>query len=668
MIIIVLSTWGGKVCRKFVRNAELDVKNIPIIGKFLAVLALFGLFVLGVAFYATSQLKKIDAGYSAIIDADAATPLLARGSRAAQSARASIGDLMIATSDETDRKAEAAIAVSRKSLVDFMDQAAKASPSDAPDIQALKAQSLSVIDNDCAESMRLGKAATAPADVIKTLPVYAQQCAPKFGPLEPAFAAKIDAMTKAANKASDDLTATTNRTIMLTFGVILGGLVLVVGFAFFAIRTWVARPLKGLNETMESLAKGDLTVAVAGEDRRDEVGSMAKTVQVFKDAAIEKQRLEAEAADQRRLTEEERARNEAEREAAAKQQATVVESLATGLARLSEGDLVYRLNAAFAAEYEQLRSDFNSAMDKLEETMRVVSANTDGIRSGAEEISQASDDLSRRTEQQAASLEETAAALDEITATVRKTASGARDASEVVTAAKAEAEHSGAVVAEAVQAMGEIEQSSGQISQIIGVIDEIAFQTNLLALNAGVEAARAGDAGKGFAVVASEVRALAQRSAEAAKEIKTLISASSHQVVQGVALVGDTGRALQSIVTQVAKIDTLVLDIAASAQEQSTGLQQVNTAVNQMDQVVQQNAAMVEEQTAATHALKSETSELSGLISRFKVAAAKAPARSGPRPATGRDVAAPSPARAMARKVAASVGGAAVAEDEWSEF
>src|SRR5579859_6630164 len=241
MIIIVLSTWGGKVCRKFVRNAELDVKNIPIIGKFLAVLALFGLFVLGVAFYATSQLKKIDAGYSAIIDADAATPLLARGSRAAQSARASIGDLMIATSDETDRKAEAAIAVSRKSLVDFMDQAAKASPSDAPDIQALKAQSLSVIDNDCAESMRLGKAATAPADVIKTLPVYAQQCAPKFGPLEPAFAALVMASTLAA-KASDDLTATTNRTIMLTFGVILGGLVLVVGFAFFAIRTWVARP------------------------------------------------------------------------------------------------------------------------------------------------------------------------------------------------------------------------------------------------------------------------------------------------------------------------------------------------------------------------------------------------------------------------------------------
>ncbi|HZZ30880.1 MAG TPA: HAMP domain-containing methyl-accepting chemotaxis protein [Phenylobacterium sp.] len=647
------------------------MKNVPIIGKFLAVLALFGVFVLGVAFYATSQLKKIDAAYSNIIDADAATPFLARSNRALEAARGSIGDLMISTSEDGNRQAEASIADSRKRVLDFMDQAAKASPADAADIQGLRAQSLAVIDNDCAESIRLGKAATTPADMFKSLPTFQQQCATKFAPVSVAVAAKVDSMTKAASKASDDLTAVTNRTVLLTFGVILGGLALVIGFGFFAIRTWVVAPLKGLNGTMENLAKGDLNAAVTGQDRRDEVGSMAKTVQVFKDAAIEKQRLEAEAADQRCRTEEERARNEAEREAAAKQQAMVVESLATGLSRLSDGDLMFRLTTAFATEYEKLRSDFNDAMEKLEDTMKVVSANTDGIRSGAEEISQASDDLSRRTEQQAASLEETAAALDEITATVRKTASGAKDASEVVTLAKAEAEHSGAVVAEAVQAMGEIEQSSGQISQIIGVIDEIAFQTNLLALNAGVEAARAGDAGKGFAVVASEVRALAQRSAEAAKEIKTLISASSHQVGQGVALVGDTGRALQSIVTQVAKIDTLVLEIAASAQEQATGLQQVNTAVNQMDQVVQQNAAMVEEQTAATHSLKSETGELAALIGRFKVAATKGRVRSAPRPADARrDVASPSPARAMARKVAASIGGAAVAvaEDEWSEF
>jgi methyl-accepting chemotaxis protein len=189
----------------------------------------------------------------------------------------------------------------------------------------------------------------------------------------------------------------------------------------------------------------------------------------------------------------------------------------------------------------------------------------------------------------------------------------------VVSQAKTDAEHSGAVVREAVSAMAEIETSAQQISQIIGVIDEIAFQTNLLALNAGVEAARAGDAGKGFAVVASEVRALAQRSAEAAKEIKALISASSQQVDKGVNLVGETGKALERIVTQVAQINGVVAEIAASAQEQATGLQQVNTAVNQMDQVTQQNAAMVEESTAASHALAQETEELARLIGRFEV-------------------------------------------------
>jgi methyl-accepting chemotaxis protein len=170
--------------------------------------------------------------------------------------------------------------------------------------------------------------------------------------------------------------------------------------------------------------------------------------------------------------------------------------------------------------------------------------------------------------------------------------------------------------------MGAIEDSSKQISQIIGVIDEIAFQTNLLALNAGVEAARAGDAGRGFAVVAQEVRALAQRSAEAAKEIKTLISTSTQQVSQGVSLVGQTGEALQRIVAKVGEIDALVTEIAASAAEQATGLNEVNTAVNQMDQVVQQNAAMVEESTAATHSLKGETGELVRLMARFQVGSA----------------------------------------------
>jgi methyl-accepting chemotaxis protein len=398
----------------------------------------------------------------------------------------------------------------------------------------------------------------------------------------------------------------------------------------------IAVPVGAMTSAMGKLAAGDNTVEIPAVGRKDEVGHMADAVQSFKDAAIEKIRLEAAAVEQQRAVEAAEKSSQAERTQAAAEQSVVVTGLASGLENLSEGVLTFRLTDAFAPHYEKLRSDFNAAMERLQETMKVVAANTAGIRSGTGEISQASDDLSRRTEQQAASLEETAAALDEITATVRRTAEGAGQARETVSAAKADAERSGIVVRDAVAAMSEIEASAQKISQIIGVIDEIAFQTNLLALNAGVEAARAGEAGRGFAVVASEVRALAQRSAEAAKEIKALISASSQQVDHGVNLVGETGKALERIVTQVAELSGVVSEIAASAQEQATGLQQVNTAVNQMDQVTQQNAAMVEESTAASHALSVEAEGLARLISRFEVGAptvAEAVQRPAPRPA-----------------------------------
>jgi methyl-accepting chemotaxis protein len=353
--------------------------------------------------------------------------------------------------------------------------------------------------------------------------------------------------------------------------------------------------------------------------------------------------------------------------------------MSEALSALAEGDLTAVVGEGMPTEFNALKSDFNTAAAKLRQVVSAISSTADGISVGSDQIAQASDDLSRRTEQQAASLEETAAALDEITATVRKTAAGARQASEVVNAAKDDAEHSGQVVGKAVSAMSQIEKSSQQIAQIIGVIDEIAFQTNLLALNAGVEAARAGEAGRGFAVVAQEVRALAQRSAEAAKEIKALISASSAQVGSGVELVGQTGQALQRIVTKVAEIDALVSEIAASAQEQATGLAEVNTAVNQMDQVTQQNAAMVEQTTAASRSLKNETVELARLANSFHVGdnhrrAQAAPARAAPPQAQ-----APRPAQARqptpALKTTGGRGVSAVRKPEpqsdaagWEEF
>ncbi len=393
---------------------------------------------------------------------------------------------------------------------------------------------------------------------------------------------------------------------------------LAIGLGWLLNRS-IAHPVARMTAAMGRLSSGDTSVVIPAIGQRDEVGRMADAVQIFKSNAIEKAALEKTAEADRQVVEAERRKTETLRASQAQDVARVVEALGGGLARLSSGDLTYRIDAAFTEDYAKLKGDFNLAVNTLQNTIATIVGRAHGLRASGSEITQASNDLSKRTEQQAASLEETAAALDEITATVRRTADGAVEARNIVSQAKADAETSGQVVQDAVVAMTRIEESARQISQIIGVIDEIAFQTNLLALNAGVEAARAGDSGKGFAVVASEVRALAQRSAEAAREIKGLISASTDQVAHGVERVGATGRALARIAQQVAQINGVVTEITASAQEQATGLNQVNAAVNQMDQVTQQNAAMVEQATAAANALHEETDALSSLIAQFKV-------------------------------------------------
>jgi methyl-accepting chemotaxis protein len=310
---------------------------------------------------------------------------------------------------------------------------------------------------------------------------------------------------------------------------------------------------------------------------------------------------------------------EAGHQAVARERAIVSGSFGVSLAKLADKDLTHRLTGDVPEAYRELKDNFNTAADHLVDALRSVAGSAGNILSGTHDISSASDDLARRTEQQAASLEETAAALGEITSTVKKAAESAAHASRVVATAKDDAEKSGLVVRKAVEAMTAIAGSSQEISQIIGVIDEIAFQTNLLALNAGVEAARAGESGRGFAVVASEVRALAQRSAEAAKQIKGLISTSSTQVGQGVDLVAETGAALERIVAQVKEINDVVAQIAAGAREQASGLDEVNAAINQMDQVTQQNAAMVEEATASIQALSQETDQLSDMIAHFHI-------------------------------------------------
>jgi methyl-accepting chemotaxis protein len=412
-------------------------------------------------------------------------------------------------------------------------------------------------------------------------------------------------------------------------------LVVLIALAMTA-KAVVKKPLGGLSRSVEALSAGRYDQTVHGVESNDEIGAVARALDGFRGTLAEGERQKAEREAQWAAAEAEHRRQAQEAAALANAQARAADAVGEGLERLAEGDLIWRMREdAFQGDDVQTPRDFNAAVEDLQATLAGVLNAARNIRGGCVEMGDAAEDLAQRTERQASGLAQTAAALDQITATVKRSAEGAERARQVTITAKAAAERSGTVVTEAVEAMGGIEKSSQSITQIIGVIDEIAFQTNLLALNAGVEAARAGEAGRGFAVVAQEVRALAQRSADAAKEIKGLITASSDQVGKGVKLVGETGDTLREILVQVAEINELVGDIAASSKEQATGLAEVNHAVNQMDQVIQQNAAMVQQSSAASRALADEAAELERLVGRYRVGAEihEMPARVERRPA-----------------------------------
>ncbi len=406
----------------------------------------------------------------------------------------------------------------------------------------------------------------------------------------------------------------------------MAGMATLVATLIIGLLAWsdaTRRALDGLARSVDVLDAGlyDQPLPAPATDDQ-QVQALAKGLSgVQHKLADDRARRAAEDAD-RAAADAEQQRRTQDLETYARTQLTAVTTLGQGIGRLAEGDLISRLREdAFPAEARQIPSDFNAAVDNLQQALAGMLGAARSIRDGCGDISAAADDLSQRTERQSAGLERTAAALGQITVTVKKSSDNAEKARGVTQNAKSNAEKSGQVVREAVEAMGGIEKSSQSITQIIGVIDEIAFQTNLLALNAGVEAARAGDAGRGFAVVAQEVRALAQRSADAAKEIKGLIRASSEQVDKGVKLVGETGQTLDQILGQVIEINDLVGEIAASSKEQATGLAEVNAAVNQMGQVIQQNGVVVAQSAAATGALVAEAEALERLIGGFQVGA-----------------------------------------------
>lgn len=418
-------------------------------------------------------------------------------------------------------------------------------------------------------------------------------------------------------------------TLILTGSMILVSCLIALASSFIAISR-VARPIAKLQDVMSQLASGKNEKAIPFQERRDEIGDMSRAVEVFRENAIERIRLEGETEMNRNQSETERRRNEEQRAAQAAEVKAVVEAIGKGLGRLAGGDATVRINTPFGADFDQIRTDFNLAVGKLDDALTIIRRNAEVINSGSEEIRGAVDHLSHRTEQQAASVEETAAALEEINSTMRDSSKRAEEAGVLVESTKQGAAHSSGIVRKAVDAMSAIEQSSNQISSILGLINDIAFQTNLLALNAGVEAARAGDAGKGFAVVAQEVRELAQRSASAARDIENLIKTSQDHVQTGVGLVGDAGGALEKIAEQVVEISQHVAAIVDASREQSVGIREISTAVNTIDQGTQENAAMVEQSSAATHALAAEVESLFKLVGQFKTgsSAEKSQARS----------------------------------------
>ena len=452
---------------------------------------------------------------------------------------------------------------------------------------------------------------------------------------------------EALSAARSAALAESTTAMMIDAAAVVACIVFGAAVSLLVARRGIAAPVRGLTAAMSRLAEGNLGETGADATRKDEIGEMARAVEVFRTNALAMRDMKAQeealharssdlqssistvvasavAGDFTGRIRKDYGNADLNRFAGSVNELvgsidSAVSEVRRVIAALADADLSQSMDGNYQGAFAELQNNVNTTMVTLRSTMSNVRGSAGTIKDSSAELSSAANDLSKRTEQQAAALEETAAALDEITATVRTSATRANEARDMVRETKDSAGKSGEIVRSAVSAMGRIEDSSSRIGQIIGVFDEIAFQTNLLALNAGVEAARAGEAGRGFAVVAQEVRELAQRSANAAKEIKTLIGASASEVENGVSLVRATGDALLEIERLVLRVNDHVESIATAAREQSTALAEINTSVNHMDQMTQKNAAMVEETTAASETLADESRQLQNLLARFKL-------------------------------------------------
>ena len=627
--------------------------NLRILYKIFTAILILGVVVIAATVFATSQMRMIDSRYSALLEneAKAIRTMEVANQRTIGFARSLYA--MIAEQDEgkmqaTARQMDGMAGDFRKLLTETRARVPA---------YAARLDELDRLFTEMQTRAKPAEDATLAHQDSEAMKLATEGFEPAFEAVRDATVKTTEDLTAATDKMSDDLSAQTGTTATMTWVAVLAGLGLALAGAFLIASRAIAGPLAYLAETMNRLARDDLSAVIEGTGRGDEVGRMARAVEVFKTAALDKKRMEAQIEVDRRAQAEAEAAERAREAAIVAEVADVAKAAGQGdlerridpagkdgfmltmcqavnglvqrtgvaltdvagvVGAMAQGDLTRRIATEYDGLFGRLKNDVNATADKLRDVVAKINEASGQITNSAAEVAAGSQDLSGRSEQQASALEETAASMEELAATVRQNAANAQQANQLAAGAREVAASGGQVVAEAVGAMGRIEASSQKIGDIVGMIDEIAFQTNLLALNAAVEAARAGDAGKGFAVVAQEVRNLAQRSAQASKEIKTLIGQSTAEVKGGAELVKRAGGTLDEILSSVKRVADIVAEIAAASQEQANGIEQVNSAVTQMDEMTQQNAALVEESAAAASALSDAADGLSEQMAFFQ--------------------------------------------------
>ncbi|PWB93239.1 methyl-accepting chemotaxis protein [Methylosinus sporium] len=592
-----------------------------IAGKLGAVIALLGALALGLSLFAFWQ-SRHDAGRMDALEASYAFALQARGLAQSVQHSAIVANSVFASDSKAE--IEGKLGTLRRTLDDvraaseaLLARAGGRIPNERKTRIALAVQEFVSYQNDTVE---LGlsispKAALLQANDEATIANREKMVAE----MEAFVRGTLDGL--AAERRARESVRGRDEALTLAVPAAVTSIALIA--AIWIVATQIRRPLATIARAMKRAADGDFDATVPHVERRDEIGDMARALLAFEAAARDKRRLEQEAEAQRRAAAELREMAEAERRRAAESQAAVVAALARGLENLSHGELTYRIDEAFAAEYEALRQNFNIAVEKLRRAIAAVAANSRSVLDGTAEAAEVAGRLADRSERQAVDLEKATADLDRSTVAIGHTAETTAEVRDLVLRASGSARRGGDVLRESIGAMSAIETSSRQIGQIVDIIDEIAFQTNLLALNAGVEAARSGEAGRGFAVVASEVRSLAQRSLQAAKEIGQLVSTAQAQVKRGVGLVNETSRALTEVAELTAASDALVAEVAAAAKEQAASLGGVCLAIGEIDRATRENAAIATRSSGASADLTARTRELIDLVARLRVAATR---------------------------------------------